>query len=106
MILGIAILWSQTGTLRMSDISVVPQGLTAVSFYLMMIGAIGKAGSMPFHTWIPDAAIDAPVSVMAFIPARAGKAAGHLPAGAHLPRFLQAGGQQPLQPGADDHRRR
>lgn len=68
MILGIAILWSQTGTLRMSDISVLPQGLLAVSFFLMMIGAIGKAGAMPFHTWIPDAAIDAPVSVMALIP--------------------------------------
>jgi formate hydrogenlyase subunit 3/multisubunit Na+/H+ antiporter MnhD subunit len=76
MILGIAILWSQTGTLRMSDISVVPQGLTALSFYLMMIGAIGKAGSMPFHTWIPDAAVDAPVSVMAFIPASLEKLLG------------------------------
>jgi len=76
MILGIAILWSQTGTLRLSDISVVPQGLTAVSFYLMMIGAIGKAGSMPFHTWIPDAAVDAPVSVMAFIPAALEKLLG------------------------------
>jgi len=68
MILGIAILWSQTGTLRMSDLAVVPHGLTAVSFFLMMIGAMGKAGAMPFHTWIPDAAIDAPVTVMAFIP--------------------------------------
>jgi NADH-quinone oxidoreductase subunit L len=76
MILGIAILWMQTGTLRMSDISVVPQGLTAVSFYLMMIGAIGKAGSMPFHTWIPDAAIDAPVAVMAYIPAALEKLLG------------------------------
>ena len=35
----------------------------------MMIGAIGKAGAMPFHTWIPDAAIDAPVTFMAFLPA-------------------------------------
>ncbi|HSQ35696.1 MAG TPA: proton-conducting transporter membrane subunit, partial [Candidatus Binatia bacterium] len=68
MILGIAILWTQTGTLRMSDLAVVPEGLTAVSFFLMLIGAMGKAGAMPFHTWIPDAAIDAPVSVMAFIP--------------------------------------
>lgn len=68
MILGIAILWAQTGTLRMSDIEVVPHGLTAVSFFLMLIGAMGKAGAMPFHTWIPDAAIDAPVTVMAFIP--------------------------------------
>jgi len=68
LILGIGILWSLTGTLTMSEISIKPQGLAAVSFILMMIGAIGKGGAMPFHTWIPDAAIDAPVSVMAFIP--------------------------------------
>ncbi len=76
MILGIGILWYATGTLRMSDISVQPHGLTAVSFFLMMIGAIGKAGGMPFHTWIPDAAIDAPVSVMAFLPASVEKLLG------------------------------
>jgi NADH-quinone oxidoreductase subunit L len=69
MILGIGLLWSMTGTLTLSEISVKPEGLAAVSFILMMIGAIGKAGAMPFHTWIPDAAIDAPVSFMAFMPA-------------------------------------
>jgi len=72
MILGIGMLWYLTKTLRMSDISVDPVrpvGLGMVSFILMMIGAIGKAGAMPFHTWIPDAALDAPVTVMAFIPA-------------------------------------
>lgn len=69
MILGIGLLWSQTGTLTLSEISVKPEGLAAASFILMMIGAIGKAGAMPFHTWIPDAAIDAPVTFMAFMPA-------------------------------------
>jgi formate hydrogenlyase subunit 3/multisubunit Na+/H+ antiporter MnhD subunit len=76
MILGIAILWKITGTLTLSEISVKPEGLAAVSFILMVIGAIGKAGAMPFHTWIPDAAIDAPVSVMAFIPAALEKLLG------------------------------
>ncbi len=69
MILGIAILWSLAGTATMSDISVEPTGLAAVAFVLMMIGAAGKAGAMPFHTWIPDAAVDAPVTFMAFLPA-------------------------------------
>ena len=69
MILGIGLLWSITGTLTLSEISVKPEGLAAASFILMMIGAIGKAGAMPFHTWIPDAAIDAPVTFMAFMPA-------------------------------------
>jgi len=76
MILGVAILWKITGTLTLSEISVRPEGLAAVSFILMIIGAIGKAGAMPFHTWIPDAAIDAPVSVMAFIPAALEKLLG------------------------------
>jgi NADH-quinone oxidoreductase subunit L len=53
----------------MSKVSVEPTGLAAVAFILMMIGAIGKAGAMPFHTWIPDAALDAPVTFMAFLPA-------------------------------------
>ncbi len=69
MILGIGILWASTGTLTMDKVQVEPHGLTVVAFILMMIGAIGKAGAMPFHTWIPDAALDAPVSFMAFMPA-------------------------------------
>ncbi len=76
MILGIAILWATAGTMTMTEIHVKPEGLAAASFVLMMIGAIGKAGAMPFHTWIPDAAIDAPVSVMAFIPASLEKLLG------------------------------
>jgi formate hydrogenlyase subunit 3/multisubunit Na+/H+ antiporter MnhD subunit len=76
MILGVAIVWKMSGTLTMSAIHLKPEGLAAVAFVLMMIGAIGKAGAMPFHTWIPDAAIDAPVSVMAFIPAALEKLLG------------------------------
>jgi len=69
MILGIGLLWKISHTLTMSQVSVKPEGLAAVAFIMMMIGAIGKAGALPFHTWIPDAALDAPVSFMAFMPA-------------------------------------
>jgi formate hydrogenlyase subunit 3/multisubunit Na+/H+ antiporter MnhD subunit len=69
MILGIALLWTVAGTATLSEISVEPTGLAAAAFVLMMIGAAGKAGAMPFHTWIPDAAVDAPVTFMAFLPA-------------------------------------
>jgi NADH-quinone oxidoreductase subunit L len=69
MILGIGLLWASTGSLTMNQIHVEPHGLAAAAFILMMIGAIGKAGAMPFHTWIPDAALDAPVTFMAFMPA-------------------------------------
>ncbi len=69
MILGIGIMWALSGTLTMSQVHLVPSGLAGVAFVMMFIGAAGKAGAMPFHTWIPDAAIDAPVTFMAFIPA-------------------------------------
>ncbi|MEN6311301.1 MAG: proton-conducting transporter membrane subunit, partial [Acidobacteriota bacterium] len=69
MIMGIGIVWALGGTLTMSKVSLEPTGLAAVAFVLMMIGANGKAGSRPFHTWIPDAALDAPVTFMAFLPA-------------------------------------
>jgi formate hydrogenlyase subunit 3/multisubunit Na+/H+ antiporter MnhD subunit len=69
LILGIVLLWTVAGTATLSEISVEPTGLAAAAFILMMVGAVGKAGAMPFHTWIPDAAIDAPVTFMAFLPA-------------------------------------
>jgi len=47
-----------------------------LAFALLVIGAIGKAGSMPFHTWIPDAAQEAPLPFMAFFPAAIEKLLG------------------------------
>ena len=68
MMLGIALTAHLCGTLVISNIK-IPQGaLGSVAFILLMIGAISKAGSMPFHTWIPDAAKDAPLPFMAFFP--------------------------------------
>jgi formate hydrogenlyase subunit 3/multisubunit Na+/H+ antiporter MnhD subunit len=46
------------------------------SFILMLIGALAKAGCGPFHTWIPTAAEDAPVPVMAILPASLDKLLG------------------------------
>ena len=77
MILGIGLLWYLNRTMTMTQ--VLPQtttGLAGVAFVLMMIGASAKAGAMPFHTWIPDAAIDAPLPFMAFLPAALEKLLG------------------------------
>ena len=52
------------------------RGWPFAAFVLMMIGAIAKAGSMPFHSWIPDAAVDAPLPFMAFLPAALEKLLG------------------------------
>jgi NADH-quinone oxidoreductase subunit L len=43
-------------------------GLGGLAFVLLMIGAIAKGGAMPFHSWIPDAATDAPLPFMAILP--------------------------------------
>jgi len=76
MMVGIILLISIAATSTMSDIHVPATGLGALAFVLIMIGAISKAGSMPFHSWIPDAAVDAPLAFMAFVPAALEKLLG------------------------------
>ncbi|MGD0785925.1 MAG: NADH-quinone oxidoreductase subunit L [Sedimentisphaerales bacterium] len=68
MMIGIGIVWYLTGTMTISTLNVPLNALGCTAFILMMIGAISKGGSMPFHTWIPDAAIDAPLPFMAILP--------------------------------------
>lgn len=66
---GIAVASRLSGTFAISEIQLHSGGLASIAFLLLMIGAIGKAGSMPFHSWIPDAATDAPLPFMALVPA-------------------------------------
>lgn len=68
LMLGIAIVGVQAKTLVMSYIHLSTTGINGVAFILMFIGAMAKAGAMPFHTWIPDAATDAPLPFMALMP--------------------------------------
>ncbi len=76
LILGVMIVADLAGTLTMDEIRLPMSGIAGVAFILMMIGALGKAGAMPFHSWIPDAALDAPLPVMAFLPASLEKLLG------------------------------
>lgn len=77
MMFGIGLTGHLAGTLTISGISALPlDGLGALAFILLMIGATSKAGALPFHTWIPDAAIDAPLPFMAFLPAALEKLLG------------------------------
>ena len=76
MILGVVFAWSISGTFTMSELHLEPHGLGMAAFILMAIGATAKAGAMPFHTWIPDAALDAPLPFMAFLPAALEKLLG------------------------------
>lgn len=76
MMVGIAITGNLAGTLAISQINLPLGNLASLAFILLMIGAISKAGSMPFHSWIPDAAIDAPLPFMALIPGAIEKLVG------------------------------
>jgi len=77
LMLGAGLLIYSTGTAAMGG-HVATEGNTAgtLSFIFMMTGAIGKAGAMPFHTWIPDAASDAPLPFMALLPGALEKLTG------------------------------
>jgi NADH-quinone oxidoreductase subunit L len=76
MMAGIALTGRLSGTLNISGIHLVPAGVAGIGFVLLVTGAISKAGSMPYHTWIPDAAIDAPLPFMAYFPAALEKLIG------------------------------
>ncbi|MDD4571906.1 MAG: proton-conducting transporter membrane subunit [Clostridia bacterium] len=68
--LGVAFTEHAAGTLAMDAVFSVPMDFSAnFAFICLMIGAIGKAGAVPFHTWIPDASEKAPLPFMALVPA-------------------------------------
>ena len=67
---GAALLWAQGYTLWFSAPPImVNNTATSVAFILLFLGALSKAGALPFHSWIPDAADDAPLPFMALFPA-------------------------------------
>jgi formate hydrogenlyase subunit 3/multisubunit Na+/H+ antiporter MnhD subunit len=75
--LAVALIWVRFGTVSMDQLSIfVGDGPTTAIYILMMVGAITKAGAMPFHTWIPAAAKGAPTPVMALLPASIDKLLG------------------------------
>lgn len=76
MMAGIGITGYLAGTLKISQINLPVNALGGLAFILLMIGALSKAGAMPFHSWIPDAAADAPLPFMAFLPASLEKLLG------------------------------
>ncbi len=76
MMAGIALTGYLAGTLVISDIHLGLGSLGGLAFILMAIGAVSKAGAIPFHTWIPDAAVDAPLPFMALFPATLEKLLG------------------------------
>jgi len=77
MILGFGMMWLMTGSLNLSEMKIAIGTPTAIwAFLFIGIAAFAKAGAMPFHTWIPETAQEAPVSVTALLPASLDKLLG------------------------------
>ncbi len=45
----------------------MPDGVVAVAVVLTIIGLLFKLGAVPFHVWIPDTYVGAPVMVAGFL---------------------------------------
>lgn len=78
MMLGIVLLLVRAGT---ANFPFEPRILLAdpwliTSYVLVVVGAVAKAGAMPLHSWIPEAAKSVPASTMAFLPASLDKLLG------------------------------
>jgi len=77
MIMGFALMWFITNDLMLSNIKIaIDSPVSFWAFLLIATGALAKAGAMPFHTWIPDTAKEAPIPVTAFLPASLDKLLG------------------------------
>ncbi|HVP58445.1 MAG TPA: proton-conducting transporter membrane subunit [bacterium] len=75
--LGVAILWLMTDSTSLSQDPIpTVTGLSCLTFILFASAAFAKAGAMPFHGWIPDAAAAGPTSAIAFLPASLDKLLG------------------------------
>jgi formate hydrogenlyase subunit 3/multisubunit Na+/H+ antiporter MnhD subunit len=73
MMLGFGQLWLSTGTLTLSHLTSSPVSLSSgkilLSFILILTGAFAKGGVIPLHSWIPAVSTEAPIPVMAYLPA-------------------------------------
>ncbi|MFH1283173.1 MAG: proton-conducting transporter membrane subunit [bacterium] len=77
LILGVAIIYFVSGSFDMNKINLNFSVLLSVIAYLcIMSAAFAKAGAIPFHTWIPDAAQKAPVPTVMYLPASLDKLLG------------------------------
>ncbi len=77
MLLGILVIYNLSSTFEMDKIALPFHSfLPYLAFFCLSLGAFAKAGAMPLHTWIPEVAEHAPVSVTAYLPAALDKLLG------------------------------
>lgn len=77
LLMGISLLFAINGTMNISEASLELSGLWEITaFILIMIGAAGKLGVMPFHSWMPEASEKTSVPFMVFMATAAEKILG------------------------------
>ena len=68
LMMGIGIIYSISRTMNISEVSLTLSGaLPIAAFVFIAIGAAGKLGVMPFHSWMPEASEKTPVPFMVFM---------------------------------------
>jgi formate hydrogenlyase subunit 3/multisubunit Na+/H+ antiporter MnhD subunit len=75
---GVIYIWTINGTLNIDAIHINTDGgiVQKVVFFTFIAASIAKAGALPLHTWIPAISENAPITVMALIPASLDKLMG------------------------------
>jgi NADH-quinone oxidoreductase subunit L len=95
-IIGIMILFANTGTFQFSDLASrvggMDKGVLTVAMILVFCGAIGKSAQFPLHVWLPPA-MEGPTPVSALIHAATMVAAGVYMVARTYPLFASAGPQ-------------
>lgn len=92
-LVGILVLYSKVGTFNFNEIFYAvqagvlsPRALTVIGL-LIFIGAMGKSGQFPLHSWLPDA-MEGPTPVSALIHAATMVAAGVYLVATMFPLFV------------------
>jgi NADH-quinone oxidoreductase subunit L len=92
LLIGMILLFWQVGSFEYDAIFAavehgeVAQGMVTLTAILIFIGAVGKSGQFPLHTWLPDA-MEGPTPVSALIHAATMVAAGVYLVAALFPLF-------------------
>lgn len=90
MIFAIGLMWKISGTFAMDSMRInLNSAFSYIAYICLAIASFAKAGAIPFHSWLPDVAEDAPPPVSAYLPASLDKLLGiYLLAKASLSLFV------------------